>query len=142
MNGVDNPFIPVTTLRQGLIAPAGAPDISRAAFRFRAGVGTNTYAEEVERGYVHSFNVTVQRELTPWLTAQAGYVGTRALGQMNFVNVNAGAPGTGDAGRPLVLAGLTNVTGNINVFSPLRRHGLQRAADAAARPIDERTGRL
>ena len=49
---------------------------------------------------------------------QASYVGTRALGQMSFVNVNAGAPGTGDAGRPLVLAGLTNVTGNINVFSP------------------------
>jgi hypothetical protein len=37
---------------------------------------------------------------------------------MSYVNVNAGAPGTGDAGRPLVLAGLTNVTGNINVFSP------------------------
>jgi hypothetical protein len=45
-------------------------------------------------------------------------VGTRALGHMNFVNFNAGAPGTGDAGRPLVLAGLTNVTGNVNVFSP------------------------
>ena len=118
LNGVDNPFIPVTTLRQGLIAPAGAPDIGAGRIPLPRGVGTNTYAEEVERGNVHSFNVTVQREITPWLTAQAAYVGTRAFGQMNFVNVNAGAPGTGDAGRPLVLAGLTNVTGNVNVFSP------------------------
>ena len=37
---------------------------------------------------------------------------------MNFVNVNAAAPGTGNAGRPLVLAGLTNVNSDINVFSP------------------------
>jgi hypothetical protein len=118
LNGVENPFIPVTTLRQGLIAPAGAPDTSSGRIALPRGVGTNTYAKEVERGDVHSFNFTVQREVTPWLTAQASYVGTRALGQMSFVNVNAGAPGTGDAGRPLVLAGLTNVTGNINVFSP------------------------
>jgi hypothetical protein len=118
LNGVENSFIPVTTLRQGLVPPAGAPDISQGVLPLPRGVGTNTYAKDVERGDVHSFNVTVQREITPWLTAQAAYVGTRALGQMSYVNVNAGAPGTGDAGRPLVLAGLTNVTGNINVFSP------------------------
>jgi hypothetical protein len=118
LNGVDNPFIPVTNLRQGLIAPAGAPDLNAGRIPLPRGVGTNTYAKEIDRGDVHSFNVTVQRELTSWLTAQAAYVGTRALGQMSYVNVNAGAPGTGDAGRPLVLNGLTNVTGNINVFSP------------------------
>jgi hypothetical protein len=118
LNGVDNPFIPVTNLRQGLIAPAGAPDLNAGRIPLPRGVGTNTYAKEIDRGDVHSFNVTVQRELASWLTAQAAYVGTRALGQMSYVNVNAGAPGTGDAGRPLVLNGLTNVTGNINVFSP------------------------
>jgi len=37
---------------------------------------------------------------------------------MQYVNINAGAPGTGDAGRPLVLAGLSNVTGNINMYQP------------------------
>jgi hypothetical protein len=117
-NGVENPFVPVTTLRQGITAPAGAPDLSTGRIPLPRGVGTNTYEKEIDRGDVHSFNVTVQREVTSWLTAQAAYVGTRALGQMSFVNVNAGAPGTGDAGRPLVLAGLTNVTGNVNVFKP------------------------
>src|SRR5262249_43996193 len=54
----------------------------------------------------------------PWLTAEASYVGTRAIGQMNFVNINAGAPGTGNAGRPLFLAGFTNLNSDINSFQP------------------------
>ena len=116
--GADNPFVPVTTFRQGLVVPGGAPDTSSGRILLPQNVGTTTYAEDVERGKVHSFNVAVQREFTPWLTGQAAYVGTRANGQMNFVNVNAAAPGTGNAGRPLVLAGLTNVNSDINVFSP------------------------
>src|SRR5262249_58754700 len=69
-------------------------------------------------GYVNSYNVTVQREVKSWLTAEASYVGTRAIGQMNFVNINAGAPGTGNAGRPLFLAGLGNLNSDINSFQP------------------------
>ena len=125
----DNPFVPSTTLRQGLIVPGGAPDTSSGRILLPQNVGTTTYAKDVERGTVHSFNVAVQREFTRWLTGQVAYVGTRANGQMNFVNVNAAAPGTGNAGRPLVLAGLTNVNSDINVFSPVRRHGLQRPAN-------------
>jgi hypothetical protein len=37
---------------------------------------------------------------------------------MNFVNINAAAPGTGNAGRQLILAGLTNATADINSFQP------------------------
>ena len=116
--GADNPFVPSTSLRQGLIVPGTAPDASSGRILLPQNVGTTTYAEEVERGKVHSFNISVQREFTRWLTGQAAYVGTRANGQMNFVNVNAAAPGTGNLGRPLILAGLTNVNGDINVFSP------------------------
>jgi outer membrane receptor protein involved in Fe transport len=117
-NGVQNPFIPVTTLRQGLVAPAGAPDLAQGRLPLPRGTSLNTYPEEADRKYIHSFNFSVQHELTSWLTAQAAYVGTRAIGQMNYININAGAPGTGDAGRPLVLAGLANVTGNINMIMP------------------------
>src|SRR5262249_49582629 len=42
-------------------------------------------------------------------------IGTRALGQMGYININAGAPGTGNAGRALASLGLT---GDINLFSP------------------------
>jgi hypothetical protein len=118
LNGAQNPFIPVTTLRQGLIPPSGAPDFSQGKLLLPRGTSLNTYPAEPNRKYIHSFNVSVQRELSSWLTAQAAYVGTRAIGQMNYININAGAPGTGDAGRPLVLDGLSNVTGNINMIMP------------------------
>ena len=84
-------------------APAGAhprppapPDLNQGKMLLPAGVGTTTYPKEADRGHIDSWNVTVQRELTSWMTVQAAYVGTRAIGQMDFVNINAGAPGTGD----------------------------------------------
>lgn len=127
-NGVDNPYIPVTNLRQGLIAPAAPADLSQGRILLPAGVGTTTYPKDLERGYIDSFNVAVQRELTSWMTVQAAYVGTRVKEQFAFVNINAGPPGTGTAGRALYAAGLTNATVDINSYSPygdLTYNGLQ-----------------
>jgi hypothetical protein len=113
-----NPYIPVTTLRAGIAPPVAAPDVSSGKLQLPVGTGTTTYPKDLDRSSIHSFNVTVQRDLTNWLTAQAAYVGTRAIGQFAFVNINASAPGTGDAGRPLVLQGFTNLTANINSYQP------------------------
>jgi hypothetical protein len=53
------------------------------------------------RDIIHSFNFIVERQL-PWkFKTSIGYVGTRAMGQMGFININASAPGTGLNGRPL-----------------------------------------
>jgi WD40 repeat protein len=38
-------------------------------------VGTITYPKDADRKHIDSFNVAVQRELTPWMTFQAAYVG-------------------------------------------------------------------
>src|SRR6185503_18577943 len=35
-----------------------------------------------------------------------------------FININAGAPGTGNAGRPLFVRGLTNLNSDINSYEP------------------------
>jgi hypothetical protein len=118
LNGVDNPYLPVTTFRQGLVAPPGSPDLNQGKILLPAGVGTTTYQKNGDRGHIDSFNVAVQRELTSWMTVQAAYVGTRAMGQFAFVNINAGAPGTGTAGRALYAAGLTNATVDINSYQP------------------------
>jgi hypothetical protein len=101
LNGVDNAYIPVTNFRQGLIAPIAPPDLTQGKLLLPAGVGTITYPKELDRGHIDSWNIAVQRELTPWMTVQAAYVGTRAIGQMSFVNINAAAPGTGTTGRAL-----------------------------------------
>jgi outer membrane receptor protein involved in Fe transport len=113
-NGVDNAFLPVTTLRQGLVAPTAPLDLDAGRLRLPANVGTVTYPEQAQRGAIDSWNVAVQRELMPWLTAQVAYVGTWVHGQMGFININAGPPGQGDAGRPLTQLGFA---GNVNINS-------------------------
>ena len=118
-NGVTNAFIPVTTLRLGLNQAAFgvAPDLTQGVIRLPAGAGTVTFPKEDERKYIQSWNVTVQRELRSGFSGQIGYVGTRAIGQQGFINVNASAPGTGNAGRPLSVFGILS---DVNVVMPYR----------------------
>ena len=52
------------------------------------------------------------------LVGQAGYVGTRATGQMSNVNINAGPPGSGNAGR--LLYARFGLTADINMIMPYK----------------------
>lgn len=117
-NGVDNAFIPVTTFRQGIVNTGTAIDLSQGILALPANSGTTTYPRTPERKRINSFNIFIEREL-PWkFKGAVGYVGTRAVGQMGFININASAPGTGTAGRPLfVKFGLTQ---DINEILPYR----------------------
>ena len=54
----------------------------------------------------------------PWLARSVGYVGTRAVDQMGFININAGPPGTGNAGRPLAIK--FGLVADINSIQPYR----------------------
>jgi hypothetical protein len=67
----------------------------------------------------------VQRELFSGLTAQVAYVGTRALGQQGFININASAPGTGNAGRPLSVFGIVSDINSIQPFGDTSYNALQ-----------------
>src|SRR6185503_17746681 len=116
-NGTTNAFIPVTTLRQGLINTSVAPDLSKGILKLPSNSGTTTYPKDWKRKYIQSWNLMVERQLSPRLTGQVGYVGTRAVGQMGFININAAAPGTGNAGRALASLGLT---GDINEILPYK----------------------
>jgi Carboxypeptidase regulatory-like domain/TonB dependent receptor len=115
-NGATNGFIPVTTLRQGLINTGPVPDLTAGILKLPANSGTTTYPKTPMRKIIHSWNVIMEREL-PWkFVGQIGYVGTRANGQMGFININAGAPGTGTAGRPLFQQ--FGLTADINEIIP------------------------
>ena len=63
------------------------------------------YPKDFKRGYIQSWNFTVQREL-PWkFTGQIGYVGTHSTRQLGLRDINAGQViGAGEDGRPLVVA--------------------------------------
>jgi hypothetical protein len=115
-NGSTNSFIPVTTLRQGLINTSTPPDVNQGILKLPANTGTTTFPIDPMRDRIHSFNFIIERELPGKITGQVGYVGTRAVGQMGFININAGAPGTGTAGRPLFAK--FGLTADINSIMP------------------------
>src|SRR2546425_10507076 len=99
-------FIPVTTLRQGLINTSTPPDLSKGTIPLPPNTGTTTFPKTPMRNRIHSFNLFIERQLPGKFAAQVGYVGTRAVGQMGFININPNAPGTSDAGRPLIGFGI------------------------------------
>ena len=125
-NGTNNGFIPVTTLRQGLINTSTPPDLSQGILSLPPNTGTTTFPKEPRRKEIHSFNFIIERQL-PWkFVGQVGYVGTRAVDQMGFININAGPPGTGNAGRPLAIKfGLVADINSIQPYGTTTYDGLQ-----------------
>jgi hypothetical protein len=96
-----NSLFPVSKLSDG-IPPVATPDLGNGIIDIPGNVGFTGYPKKFERGYIQSWNLTVQKEL-PWgLTGQLGYVATRSTKQLSFLNINAGQViGAGAAGKPL-----------------------------------------
>jgi hypothetical protein len=76
-------------------------------------------AGKFRRGYIQSFNVTVQRDLGAGFVLQTSYVGTRSIRQaLTYFEANAGlVPGAGAAGRPLFAR--FGVNANRQFFIPM-----------------------
>jgi Carboxypeptidase regulatory-like domain/TonB dependent receptor-like, beta-barrel len=73
--GITSILIPIPTVTSGVIPlPAGA--------------GTRTWPMDFRRGYINSFNLTLQQEFAGFV-AEAGYVGTRGIRPLTTVNLNA-----------------------------------------------------
>jgi hypothetical protein len=61
-----------------------------------------TTADDFKRGYIQSWNFTLQKELKWGFVGQAGYVATRSTRQLGYLNINAGQViGAENNGRPL-----------------------------------------
>ncbi len=96
-----NTFQPVRPFEQG-IPDIVLPDLSSgrlplpatAAMRFIRG-------DELNRGYVQSWNLFVQRQLPGQFVTSIGYVGTQTVRSFADLEINAAAPGAGTPGRPL-----------------------------------------
>ena len=96
----DNSFTLFRTLSDG-IPPVVGPDLDQgvidvpltAAFR-------SPYEGELNRGYIASWNFTLERRLPGDLITSLGYVGTRSTDMLADQDINASRPGEGNAGRP------------------------------------------
>jgi hypothetical protein len=130
---VTTPGVAQASLRTGIPA-AVAPDLSTGKFTPSTVASTTTYLPStniaasfpqfMNRGYIQSWNLFIQRELAPTITADLGYVGTHAVHQMMGVNINGSAPNTGNAGRQLAPY-LTTDFNQYQPFGNLTYDGLQ-----------------
>lgn len=124
-NNAESDFVPVTTFRLGIIDTNTPPDLTAGILPLPPNTNTSTYPRTPKRKEIHSWNFIVEREL-PWgFTGQVGYVGTRAVGQMGFININASAPGTGNAGRPLIGFGINADVNSIEPFGTATYDAMQ-----------------
>ncbi|HEY3129797.1 MAG TPA: TonB-dependent receptor [Acidobacteriota bacterium] len=97
-----NSLFPVRSLSQG-IPGITVPGFGNGIIDLPSDVGWQGLPQNLHRGYIQSWNLTVQKQL-PWgFTGQAGYVATRSVRQLGFLDINAGQViGAGEAGRPLL----------------------------------------
>jgi TonB-dependent receptor-like protein/carboxypeptidase family protein len=89
------------------------PNVSSGLIPVPLGVTARALPDSPKRGFVRSFNFTVQSELPGGFTGQAGYVGSRQRDINQIMDANAGQVlGAGNAGRPLFVGfGRTGSTG-------------------------------
>ena len=83
-------------------------------------------ARQFRRGYIESYNFTIQRELGAGFVLQTGYVGTRSDPPgVTYYEINAGLiPGAGANGRPLFVKYGVNV--NRSFFIPMATNATTR----------------
>ena len=91
----------VSPIAQG-IPRAVVPDLGNGIIDIPGTYAVVTTPQEFKRGYIQSWNFTLQKQLKWGLVGQAGYVATRSTRQLGYLDINAGQIiGAENAGRPL-----------------------------------------
>ena len=96
--GADD-YHPFQPLASGIPFFTG-PDISTGVVPLPPDVEERAPGNFIHRGYIQSWNFTIERRLPGDLVANLGYVGTETTRQLAQLDVNAAAPGAGNNGRP------------------------------------------
>jgi Carboxypeptidase regulatory-like domain/TonB dependent receptor len=126
-----NSFAYATSLRQGL-PPVAIPNYSSGSVAVPLTTGVFTVDNQnYVRGYIQSWNATLEQQLPGWLTSIA-YVATRYIDPQSAINENWGTIGTGSAGQVLtLLTGRTATTTGIGRYGTNKYDGLQARATHA-----------
>jgi hypothetical protein len=97
-----NSYTPYASLSAG-IPPVSVPDLSTgiAPVPPSTVISRSPFPGLLHRGYIQSYNFTVERELPRDFVVSAAFVGTATTHQFVDHELNAGAPGSGTAGLPL-----------------------------------------
>jgi hypothetical protein len=107
-----------STLDEG-IPDVPTPDVGKGAIELPITVDmgpASPWGGHLTRGYIQSWNLTVERKLPLDSLVSAGYVATRVIHQMMFRNINTVGPGLGADTRNLPLAKLYGRTLAANMW--------------------------
>ena len=124
-----NSYSYATTLRLGLpVVPQ--TNYSSGSVTVPSNIGVFTANDgNFARGYIQSWNVTVEQRLGSWTTS-AGYVATRSVDPMAFLDQNWSPIGTGSAGQVLnLLSGRTATTPMVGTMGTNKYDSLQMKAE-------------
>ncbi|MDQ2844647.1 MAG: TonB-dependent receptor [Acidobacteriota bacterium] len=97
-NTSQSAFIP-STLANG-IPPVVGPDLSTGIVPLDPTASERSPNSFIHRGYVQSYNFTIERKLPAEIVMSAGYVGQHTVHQLADYDINAGYPGSGTTGLP------------------------------------------
>jgi hypothetical protein len=113
-------------IEQGIPLFSG-PDISTGVVDIPGTVQTMFLPKgEFRRGFIHSWNVTIDRELPGGIVGSVAYVGTRSERQLADWDINAAPVGGVNNGRPLAaLFGRTVATNLLDGLIDASYHSLQ-----------------
>jgi outer membrane receptor protein involved in Fe transport len=80
------------------------PDLSTGAVPLGNNSMRSPYSGQIHRGYIQSWNFTIERKLPLDLVTSVAYVGTQTTHQFADLDINAGYPGSGSTGLPYYAA--------------------------------------
>ncbi len=84
------------------IPPVRIPDMGNGIIDVPPTFAAITVGDKFRRGYIQSWNLTLQSQLKWGFVGQAGYVATRSVRQLGYLDLNAGQViGAGRSGQPL-----------------------------------------
>lgn len=95
-----NTRTPVGRLQDG-IPQIVVPDFSTGVTTIAGNLGLNTTTTNFVRGYIQSWNLTLQKEFWNKLVGSVGYVATRQVKALGLLEQNYGFPGGGKSSQVL-----------------------------------------
>lgn len=121
-------FAPYGRLEDGIPEIVG-PDLATGRLPLPATVTMRSPdPENIDRGHIQSWNVTIERRLPLDISLATAYVGTKTTDGYAYVNINAGEPGLGQTGQPFFADfRRTAATEWFGAFTRANYHALQLA---------------
>jgi hypothetical protein len=111
-----NAFQPAGNLSTG-IPEIKAPDLGNGIIDIGPQVAANSLERKYQRGYIQSWNFTLQKKLWGGFVGQAGYVATRQINQVGFRELNYAPINAGNTGR--ILARQFGRTAETRLVAPI-----------------------